>query len=98
MGHHQLDDHRHQFTEQVGAILQLFAIDRTVPGRTAMDQLVSQGIEAIKHHTQQLRGIAAGERKGRHLLALCQPIFPLGFTYPAAVIIPEALQHKRGVQ
>ncbi len=59
MGHHQLDDHRHQFTEQVGAILQLFAIDRTVPGRTAMDQLVAQGIEAIKHHTQQLRGIAA---------------------------------------
>ena len=98
MGHHQRDDHRHQFAEQVGTILQLFAIDRAVPGRTAMDQLVAQGIEAVKHHPQQLWGVAAGKCQGRHFLALCQPLFPLGFAYLAAVIIPEALQHKRGVQ
>src|SRR5690606_8428043 len=96
--HHQLNDQRHQLAQQAGAIAQLLAIDRTVPGGAAMDKLVTQGVQAVEQHTEKRRGIAAGQCQLCGFLAAGEALLPGGLVDLAALVIPEALEHVGVVQ
>jgi hypothetical protein len=95
---HQHNHQRDQLAEQVRTITQLRPVDVAIPGCTAMNQLVAQGVNAVKHHPQHLRRIAVGQRHLGTALAAKQALFPLHFSDLTVLEVPETLEYVGVIQ
>ena len=58
---HVVDDHGYQFPKKIRAITDLSAIDFAIPGRTAVDELVSKNIKPSRDDRQDLQHLVACE-------------------------------------
>ena len=58
MVEHDLDHDRHQLSHQRRAVADLVAIDRTLPRRATVHELVAQRVDAGQHHAQHRHRIA----------------------------------------
>ena len=55
--HHDVDEHGHEEGEDRGAVAHLIAVDPTVPGRAAMDDLVAQDVEPVEDEAKDPDGV-----------------------------------------
>ena len=76
--HHDLDDERYKRAHDRPGIAELFPIDAAIPRRAAMNELVSQGIEADKNHAEDLAGVAVGKRMTGGPVGTLEALFPVG--------------------
>lgn len=63
-----------------------------------MDQLVTQGAQAVAHLPQHAVGIAITKGTGGAAFAAGKTCLPFFFTYLAALAVPEAFESKGVVQ
>lgn len=75
--------------QQRGAVLHLGAVDLTVPRRTAVHQLVTQGVDALKHQRQQLGHVALDQQDGGVAFACGLAFLPSNFVNITALKAPE---------
>ncbi|MCY4027512.1 MAG: ADOP family duplicated permease [Acidobacteria bacterium] len=75
---HHLDEARHQPRHDQGTVLNLWSIDATPVGGTAVKQLVAQRVESIQQFAQVRERQVALVKRPRHLrLALLELLFPV---------------------
>ena len=98
MIHHQLDNKRHQLTQECRTIPQLVAIDTAVPGGAAMDKLIAQGVHPGQDDGKDSNRPVIGQGfVGCHFGVLKLQL-PILFINQAVVVIPEGLVDKLIIQ
>src|SRR5690554_1471604 len=70
----------------------LAAVDATVPGGPTMQQLISQCVQAIKHHSHDLAGFHFAQRATGRCSTLLKCLLPFFFCDLTIVIVPEWLK------
>lgn len=98
MIHHDFDQHRHDIRQNGGAIAQLVAVYRTIPGRATVQELVSQRVESRKHDTQHRAHVLAGHGGVGRSVRFPEPIFPVGVVGQPVLVVPVGLEDVLIVQ
>ncbi len=86
------DDDRHHLAHDVVGIAQLLAVDRTVPGGTAVDQLVEQGVEPLEDDAQHRAGVVVGQCGMRRLASRGEALLPVVAAGQAILVVPVGLE------
>lgn len=89
--HHDLDDERDEFAQEVPAVSDLIAVDGAVPGGAAMHELVSQRVKAAQHDAEHAGRIALSECLSRGLVGVGEVPGPFRLGEFAVFKIPEIL-------
>ena len=96
--HHDGDDQRYQLGHDVAAVLELRTIDRAVPRRAAVHELIAHGVDALQDLGEQIGRVVLGKQFGRALLAAGESLFPLVLGDLSALVRPERLIDVRRIE
>ena len=98
MIHHDFNHDGNELAEQIGAVSNLVAIDRTVPRGAAMYQLIAKHVETRQDDRQYLQCIAACQCKLGSSPLFFEATLPLGRCQTSVVVLPKVGKHELVLQ